>query len=93
MVCPPGTLAPLLVWHNSQRRQLAGMPEKSCTRCHAMLCSHTLIVPGIQALIVNGVFNGTSAGILLYMALVDLIAIDFFSARMRAAGPLVRVWH
>ena len=33
---------------------------------------------------------GASAGILLYMSLVDLIAIDFFSARMRAAGPKVR---
>ena len=41
----------------------------------------------------NGIFNGTSAGILLYMALVDLIAIDFFSSRMRVAGPAVRKWH
>lgn len=32
---------------------------------------------------------GASAGILLYMSLVDLIAIDFISARMRAAGPKV----
>lgn len=41
------------------------------------------------ALIVNGAFNGASAGILLYMSLVDLIAIDFFSARMRLAGAKV----
>lgn len=34
--------------------------------------------------------TGASAGILLYMSLVDLIAIDFFSARMRSAGPKVR---
>jgi hypothetical protein len=35
--------------------------------------------------------TGASAGILLYMSLVDLIAIDFFSARMRAAGAKVQL--
>ncbi|XP_058212978.1 zinc transporter 4-like [Rhododendron vialii] len=34
------------------------------------------------ALIVEGLFNAASAGILLYMALVDLIEVDFKSARV-----------
>ncbi|KAG9137595.1 hypothetical protein Leryth_011346 [Lithospermum erythrorhizon] len=39
---------------------------------------------GSTALIVEGVFNSASAGILIYMALVDLLAADFMSPRMRS---------
>lgn len=35
-----------------------------------------------RALIVEGVLDSISAGILVYMALVDLIAADFLSKRM-----------
>lgn len=35
------------------------------------------------SLIVEGVFNSASAGILIYMALVDLLAADFMSPRMQ----------
>ena len=41
-----------------------------------------------RALIVQGVFDSISAGILLYMALVDLIAVDFLSKRMRSSRKL-----
>ncbi|KAK1286344.1 Zinc transporter 5 [Acorus calamus] len=40
------------------------------------------------ALIVEGIMNSASAGILLYMALVDLIAVDFMSPRMQSSGRL-----
>jgi len=36
-----------------------------------------------KALIVEGIFDSISAGILVYMSLVDLIAADFLSKRMR----------
>ncbi|CAM6043145.1 unnamed protein product [Sphagnum compactum] len=36
-----------------------------------------------RALIVEGIFDSISAGILVYMSLVDLIAADFLSKRMR----------
>lgn len=36
------------------------------------------------ALIVEGVFNSGSAGILIYMALVDLLAADFMNPRMQS---------
>lgn len=36
-----------------------------------------------KALIIEGVFNSASAGILIYMALVDLLAADFMDPRMR----------
>ncbi|WJZ80167.1 hypothetical protein VitviT2T_000104 [Vitis vinifera] len=36
-----------------------------------------------KALVVEGVFNSASAGILIYMALVDLVAADFMSPRMQ----------
>ncbi|XP_002969921.2 zinc transporter 4, chloroplastic isoform X2 [Selaginella moellendorffii] len=36
-----------------------------------------------KALIMEGFFNSVSAGILVYMSLVDLIAADFISKRMR----------
>ncbi|KAI4308614.1 hypothetical protein L6164_031670 [Bauhinia variegata] len=36
------------------------------------------------ALIVEGIFNAASAGILIYMALVDLLAADFMSPRMQS---------
>lgn len=35
------------------------------------------------ALIVEGIFNAASAGILIYMALVDLLAADFKSPRLK----------
>ncbi|KAG0615571.1 hypothetical protein M758_5G052000 [Ceratodon purpureus] len=41
-----------------------------------------------KALIVQGVFDSISAGILVYMALVDLIAADFLSKRMRSSRQL-----
>lgn len=37
------------------------------------------------ALAVEGVFNAASAGILIYMALVDLLAADFMSPRMQSS--------
>ena len=36
-----------------------------------------------RALAVEGILDSISAGILIYMALVDLIAADFLSKRMR----------
>jgi len=41
-----------------------------------------------SALIVEGVFDSISGGILVYMALVDLIAVDFLSKRMRSSRKL-----
>ncbi|XP_060188116.1 zinc transporter 5-like [Lycium barbarum] len=43
---------------------------------------------GQKALIVEGVFNSASAGILIYMALVDLLAADFMHPRMQCNGKL-----
>ncbi|XP_020980592.1 zinc transporter 5-like [Arachis duranensis] len=40
------------------------------------------------ALIVEGVFNAASAGILIYMALVDLLAADFMNPRTQKSGKL-----
>ncbi|KAK1280774.1 Zinc transporter 8 [Acorus gramineus] len=40
------------------------------------------------ALIVEGILNSASAGILVYMALVDLLAVDFMSPRMQCNGKL-----
>lgn len=40
------------------------------------------------ALIVEGVFNSASAGILIYMALVDFLAADFMHPRMQGNGKL-----
>lgn len=37
-----------------------------------------------KALIVEGIFNSASAGILIYMALVDLLAADFMNPRMQS---------
>ena len=37
-----------------------------------------------SALIVEGVFNSASAGILIYMALVDLLAADFMNPRLQS---------
>jgi len=39
------------------------------------------------ALIVEGVFNPASVGILIYMALVDLLATDFMNPRMQQSSP------
>ncbi len=41
-----------------------------------------------MALIVEGVFDSVSGGILVYMSLVDLIAADFLSKRMRCNQQL-----
>ncbi|KAG6505335.1 zinc transporter 4-like [Zingiber officinale] len=43
------------------------------------------------ALIVEGVFNAASAGILVYMALVDLLATDFTNPRLQSNGRL-QLW-
>jgi len=40
------------------------------------------------ALIVEGVLNAAAAGILIYMALVDLLAADFMNARVQSKGLL-----
>ena len=40
------------------------------------------------ALIVEGVFNSASAGILIYMTLVDLLSADFMSPRLQNNGKL-----
>lgn len=37
------------------------------------------------ALILEGVFNAASAGILIYMALVDLLAVDFMKAKVHTS--------
>ncbi|XP_057954071.1 zinc transporter 1-like [Malania oleifera] len=41
-----------------------------------------------RALIVEGVFNAASAGILIYMALVDLLAADFMNPKLQSNGRL-----
>ena len=40
------------------------------------------------ALIVEGIFNSASAGILIYMALVDLLAADFMNPRLQTKTRL-----
>lgn len=40
------------------------------------------------ALIVEGIFNAASAGILIYMALVDLLSADFMSPKLQNNGRL-----
>ncbi|XP_010260702.1 PREDICTED: zinc transporter 8-like [Nelumbo nucifera] len=40
------------------------------------------------ALIVEGIFDSAAAGILIYMALVDLLAADFMNPRMQSNGKL-----
>ncbi|XP_030456045.2 zinc transporter 5-like [Syzygium oleosum] len=42
-----------------------------------------------KALIIEGVFDAASAGILVYMALVDLLAVDFMSAKVQGNGRLL----
>lgn len=41
-----------------------------------------------RALVIEGILDSISAGILVYMALVDLIAADFTSKKMRCNGKL-----
>ncbi|KAL1347407.1 zinc transporter 5-like isoform X2 [Arachis ipaensis] len=41
-----------------------------------------------RALIVEGVMNATSSGILIYMSLVDLLAADFINSRVQQSGRL-----
>ncbi|RWR84444.1 zinc transporter 8 [Cinnamomum micranthum f. kanehirae] len=43
------------------------------------------------ALVVEGIFNSASAGILIYMALVDLLAADFMGTRIQNSGKL-QLW-
>lgn len=43
-----------------------------------------------NALIMEGLLGSVSSGILIYMALVDLIAVDFFHNKMMAATPLLK---
>lgn len=45
------------------------------------------------ALVVEGVFNAASAGILIYMSLVDLLAADFKNPRMQSNGRLQLGMH
>ncbi|KAK4348064.1 hypothetical protein RND71_034403 [Anisodus tanguticus] len=45
--------------------------------------------PTATALIVEGIFNSAAAGILIYMALVDLLAADFMSTRMQDSPKLL----
>ncbi|MFZ8461058.1 ZIP family metal transporter, partial [Staphylococcus aureus] len=40
------------------------------------------------ALIVEGIFNAASAGILIYMALADLLSADFMSPKLQNNGRL-----
>ncbi|KAF8035226.1 hypothetical protein BT93_C1292 [Corymbia citriodora subsp. variegata] len=42
-----------------------------------------------RALIIEGVFDAASAGILVYMALVDLLAADFMSTKVQGNGRLL----
>ncbi|XP_030470626.1 zinc transporter 8-like [Syzygium oleosum] len=42
-----------------------------------------------NALIVEGIFNAASSGILIYMALVDLLAADFMSPKLQNNGRLL----
>lgn len=37
-----------------------------------------------KALIIEGIFNSASSGILIYMALVDLLAADFLNPKMQS---------
>ncbi|PHT75645.1 Zinc transporter 3 [Capsicum annuum] len=41
-----------------------------------------------NSLIVEGIFNSASTGILIYMAIVDLLAADFMHPRMQGNGKL-----
>ncbi|KAH8966814.1 hypothetical protein BDL97_03G046300 [Sphagnum fallax] len=50
--------------------------------------SSTYVENSPTALIVEGVFDSVSGGILVYMSLVDLIATDFLSKRMRCNQQL-----
>ncbi|XP_068654693.1 zinc transporter 8-like [Aristolochia californica] len=43
------------------------------------------------ALIIEGIFNSAAAGILIYMALVDLLAADYMSPRLQTQGKL-QIW-
>lgn len=42
-----------------------------------------------RALIIQGIFDAASAGILVYMSLVDLLAADFMSAKVQGNGRLL----
>lgn len=43
-----------------------------------------------NALILEGLLGSLSSGILVYMALVDLIAVDFFHNKTMAANPRLK---
>ncbi|CAI9093300.1 OLC1v1028769C1 [Oldenlandia corymbosa var. corymbosa] len=42
-----------------------------------------------NALIVEGIFNAASSGILIYMALVDLLSADFMNPKLQNSGKLL----
>ncbi|PWA38365.1 Zinc/iron permease [Artemisia annua] len=52
------------------------------------LISNTYNENSHTALILEGVFNAASAGILIYMALVDLLAVDFMKAKVQTNWKL-----
>lgn len=43
-----------------------------------------------NALIMEGLLGSFSSGILIYMALVDLIAVDFFHNKMMSSNPWLK---
>jgi zinc transporter 1/2/3 len=43
-----------------------------------------------NALIMEGLLGSFSSGILIYMALVDLIAVDFFHNKMMSSSPWMK---
>ncbi|KAJ7960196.1 Zinc transporter protein [Quillaja saponaria] len=51
--------------------------------------SHVYNENSPTALIVEGILNAASAGILIYMSLVDLLAADFMNPRMQSSGRLL----
>lgn len=44
-----------------------------------------------MALVVEGILDSLSAGILIYMALVDLIAADFLGQKMSSCSPRLQL--
>ncbi|KAK8953013.1 Zinc transporter 4 [Platanthera guangdongensis] len=48
---------------------------------------------GSTALIIEGIFNAASSGILIYMSLVDLLAADFMNPRMQNSTRLQLAAH
>lgn len=44
----------------------------------------------LNALILEGLLGSLSSGILIYMALVDLIALDFFHSKLMTSEPWLK---